>query len=86
MRVYFIEIKFTDEEDFTILGENFTHFSAGFGSPNLERMKCFEINITNDELHEAQESFSIMLRLREISRVIVRPNIAEISILNDDSK
>lgn len=58
-------------------------FSAGFGSRDA---KCFSLNITDDELHEAREAVTIALFLLDQPRVTLDPNVTQVFISNDDGR
>ena len=74
-----------DEDDFTELRGSVV-FPAGFGSPQGQRRNCISVNITDDELHEVTEVFTLSSAHQGQSRVLVQPNITHIIIHNNDSK
>ena len=49
-------------------------------------MQTVNFNIIDDNVFEADEMFMAVLELANDSRIILQPNIAEISIMDDDSK
>ena len=52
----------------------------------VETVQTVNFNITDDNVFEADEMFMAVLELANDSRIILQPNIAEISIMDDDSK
>ena len=69
-------------------GDDFTGVSMDIEFPlqlasMTPRVMCVTISITNDDVLEADESFTVILIPRR-SDVIASPNVTEIRILDDD--
>ena len=79
----------TDERDYTpVLGfDGIFSFSSGLPG-ETPRRQCFNIRITDDELYENVESFTLILFLDTFdgiqSGILVEPNVTEIFVLSDD--
>ena len=63
-------------------------FSSSPGSPTAgPRRECFDVSITNDDLAEITESFSLLLQediFTSQTGAIINPNRASVFILDDD--
>ena len=54
----------------------------------MERKSCFNVQITDDTLYEATESFTLSAQLFDPDQtgIVVQPNITEVKILDDDGE
>ena len=50
----------------------------------VETVQTVNLNITDDNVFEADEKFMAVLELANDSRIILQPNTTEISIIMDD--
>ena len=69
--------------DFTDVGQHPVFFTA-LGP----RIQCFDVVITDDNLAEGTETFSLILKQDPSlgsSGILIEPNVAEITILDDNS-
>ena len=78
------EIMYVGGTDFTQVGP-FIGFNQ-FPANSLKRRDCFNIAITNDDITEIDESFTLVLRQDPFyppsSSILIRPNTTIVTILD----
>ena len=78
-----------DDDDFAVDSDFIEFLASEANIDAVQRRSCFNVFITDDSISENMESFSLFLELDTSfvqSRIIVQPNVTEISIIDDDGE
>lgn len=69
-------------------GQDFSQFQGQVRLNSSIRRDCFSVMVTDDDLNEEVESFSLVLELDDTvmdqSGIMIEPNRTEIFIIDDD--